>query len=257
MKKTWRKFLAAGCALSMLMTVPGVTVLADQIQEDEVIVTDAEDPEELVEPFEEVQEDVIDEISGIASNKDKLRETYESADSVDMTQVTNEEVVGEGNLVVGDGVTATFDEETGSLEFYSDGGTLWEDWLDRSGLECSAIESIKVSAGKVYLPKESSKIFAVSYYDDDEWEFISNLKEIDLSGFDTSKVESMDSMFFNCKNLTNLDLSGFDTSNVTSMWSMFDGCRNIMILDLNSFDTSNVTNMYCMFNDCSSLTELN
>ena len=33
MKKIWKILLAAGCALSMVMTVPGMSVLAEELQE--------------------------------------------------------------------------------------------------------------------------------------------------------------------------------------------------------------------------------
>ena len=58
--KIWKKLLAAGCAMSLLATAPGMTVLADQISEDEVIVTDAEDPELLVDPAEDLGDDVVE-----------------------------------------------------------------------------------------------------------------------------------------------------------------------------------------------------
>ena len=86
--------------------------------------------------------------------------------------------------------------------------------------------------------------------------FDSQLTELDLSGFDTSKVTDMSSMFTYCSNLTSLDLSGFNTSNVTDMSSMFEYCDNLSSLDVSRFDTSNVTDMGWMFNNCSNLTSL-
>ena len=83
-----------------------------------------------------------------------------------------------------------------------------------------------------------------------------NLTELDLSNFDTSKVENMSSMFNKCYNLTELDLSNFDTSKVKYMNSMFYLCSSLKSLDLSSFDTSKVATMYEMFRKCSSLTEL-
>lgn len=84
----------------------------------------------------------------------------------------------------------------------------------------------------------------------------SNLTNLDLSNFDTSKVTRMDWMFSNCLSLTTLDLSSFDTSNVTSMKTMFCYCLSLTTLDLHSFDTSNVTSMDSMFQACSNLTKL-
>lgn len=84
----------------------------------------------------------------------------------------------------------------------------------------------------------------------------SNLSSLDLSSFDTTKVDDMATMFCNCTNLTTLDVSNFDTSSVTSMHNMFDGCSSLTALDLSSFDTSNVEDMCAMFFDCSNLVSI-
>lgn len=99
--------------------------------------------------------------------------------------------------------------------------------------------------GKTYAPEDSSYIFM---------NFKGN--SINLSGFDTSNVTNMWTMFNSCFNLTELDLSNFDTSNVTDMNAMFDGCSNLTILDISSFDTTNVKAMPVMFAGCSKLTTL-
>ena len=106
---------------------------------------------------------------------------------------------------------------------------------------------------KVYLNTDSSGMFASGY----PGQKIKNILELDLSGFDTSKVIRMGSMFEGMRNLTNLNLSNFDTSNVTDMIGMFDDMRNLTTLDISNFDTSKVTNMNSMFEKMSSLTTLN
>lgn len=70
----------------------------------------------------------------------------------------------------------------------------------------------------------------------------SNLKSVDLSGLDTSKVTYMDRMFEGCRSLTSLDLSGLDTSHVTDMSWMFEDCSSLTGLDLSGLDTSKVEN---------------
>lgn len=47
------------------------------------------------------------------------------------------------------------------------------------------------------------------------------LKSLDLSNFDTSKVTTMNYMFFSCLELESLDILNFDTSNVKSFVCMF------------------------------------
>ena len=257
--KIWKKLLAAGCAMSLLATAPGMTVLADQIPEDEIIVTEAEDPEQLTDFAEDPGEDVIDEDADELSEEETQSVEYGPAEEVDASPAVGEEEVGTGDIVVGDGVTATFDEETGAVEFYSEGGTLSEYWKYELGDKIDEIKSIKVASGTVFLPENSDSIFSIyydEYYSDYDERRMSNLEEFDSSGFDTSNVTSMYDMFEYCNKLTALDLSNFDTSKVRNMGYMFHGCTDLKNIDLGSFDTSNVTDMFYMFKDCESLTNL-
>ena len=80
---------------------------------------------------------------------------------------------------------------------------------------------------------------------------------LNLSKFNTSKVASMNGMFFNCSKLETLDLSSFDTNNVTTFGQMFEGCSNLRRINLESFNTENVTRMNNMFYGCSKLEEIN
>ena len=83
-----------------------------------------------------------------------------------------------------------------------------------------------------------------------------NLKELDLSKFNTSNVTDMRYIFFDCSSLTELDLSKFNTNNVIDMNFMFAHCISLTNLNLSKLNTNNVTNMSCMFYNCSSLTNL-
>lgn len=83
--------------------------------------------------------------------------------------------------------------------------------------------------------------------------YCEELTDLDVSGFDTSNVTDMSYMFYNCKKLTELGVSGFDTSNVTDMNHMFYGCRELTYLDLSNFDTSKVTNMSWLISTCRKL----
>ena len=65
----------------------------------------------------------------------------------------------------------------------------------------------------------------------------SDITEIDLSNFNTSKVNNMIGMFNGCSSLTSLNLSNFDTSKVEKMNVMFCGCKKLSSLNLSSFDT--------------------
>ena len=72
------------------------------------------------------------------------------------------------------------------------------------------------------------------------------IEELDLSGFDTSKVTDMKNLF-KCAKIRKIKLGkNFITTEVTSMNSMFQWYKDASI-DLSTFDTSSVTDMYAMF----------
>ena len=213
MIRKWKKMLVAVCTISMLATMPCVSVFAE-----EICIFDSSDSE-LVE---------------------------ENLETLDLVTTANEEVVGIGDITVGSGVTATFDEVTGTVEFYSDGGTLWKDWIKKSGIDVTSIVSIEVASGPVYLPADSQRIFSIRE-EIDGIGIQSNLSKLSLKGFNTTNVVNMSGMFEDCNGLTELDLVGFDTTNTVNMSNMFSGCENLTYLDLSGFDTSKVTNMSYMF----------
>ena len=117
---------------------------------------------------------------------------------------------------------------------------------------------------KIYLNQNASRMFM----------HFTKLTELELSGFDASRVENMTYMFRSMDSMKNLDLSSFstpklknmtgmfytatglktlnfgnkfDTSNVVSMSHIFLGATNLEYLDLTKFDTQNVTDMNHMF----------
>ena len=83
------------------------------------------------------------------------------------------------------------------------------------------------------------------------------VEEIILDNFDTSLIEDMNHMFSGCNSLTSLDLSSFDTSKVKNMGDMFTYAFELLSIDLSNFDTSLVINMKHMFMDCHKLTSIN
>ncbi|WP_283622029.1 BspA family leucine-rich repeat surface protein, partial [Limosilactobacillus avium] len=72
---------------------------------------------------------------------------------------------------------------------------------------------------------------------------------IGLDHWDTSKIKSMGSMFWNCNNLTSVgDLSNWNVSNVTNTSQMFLGTGKLASVgDLSKWNMSKNTNMFCMF----------
>ena len=123
---------------------------------------------------------------------------------------------------------------------------LWFDWDDNNKTAYYYTES-----ERVYLNENSSKMFFRMPEEE-----LKNILDIDLSGFDTSKVVDMRFMFTNMENLISLNLSNFDTSKVTNMGNMFSNMYGLTSLNLSNFDTSNVTSMYAMFSNMFNLTTL-
>ena len=106
------------------------------------------------------------------------------------------------------------------------------------------------SANKIYLNEDSASLFSPFIFD----------KGLDLSGFDTSLVVDMGSMFTETLiSLDSLDLSTFNTKNVKNMDSMFASLSFYNVngrtqnINLSSFDTRNVENMNFMFSDLAGL----
>ena len=81
----------------------------------------------------------------------------------------------------------------------------------------------------------------------------SSLTNINLSNFNTDKVNDMSFMFYKCSSLTKIDLSNFKTIKVTDMSDMFSGCSSLTNINLSNFNTNKVTNMGGMFNWCEKL----
>jgi len=81
-------------------------------------------------------------------------------------------------------------------------------------------------------------------------------RQITSAVVDWTGATDVSSMFYDCTNLKEVDLSGFDVSNITSLTYMFCNCCSLTSLDLSSFDAQNITNMDSMFSGCESLTEI-
>ena len=87
--------------------------------------------------------------------------------------------------------------------------------------------------------------------------YFTNCTEYNLAKLDMSKVTSMEAMFRNNPKLTNLDVSGWNTSNVTNMDSVFEDCTSLKnIVGLADWNTAKVEDMYGMFENCMSLQKL-
>jgi len=75
---------------------------------------------------------------------------------------------------------------------------------------------------------------------------------IDITGWDTSKFENMEYMFYNCNSLKEIrGLDTIDTSKLKCMDYMFYKCENIINIPL--FNTQSIEDMNYTFIGCDSL----
>ena len=116
----------------------------------------------------------------------------------------------------------------------------------------SLIDLTIVADGMIYLPEDSSQLFAFSDFKlyggpYDGAFYKGSLVKINFNDtVDTSKVTNMSSMFLGCAS-EYLDIRFFNTANVTNMNSMFRDVKATKIDGLENFNTSNVTEMTQMF----------
>ena len=80
------------------------------------------------------------------------------------------------------------------------------------------------------------------------------LTGLDTTGWDTSKVTSLNSMFYNATALQNIaGTANWNTSAVTNMGGTFRNASKLTSLDLSGWDTAAVTDMTYLFNGTSNL----
>ena len=82
---------------------------------------------------------------------------------------------------------------------------------------------------------------------------LDNIKEVDLSNFDSSKVTSMAAMFRECKNIEKINFWNINTSSIINMERLFLSCTKLTSIDVFNFDASQVTTMKSMFARCNSI----
>ena len=74
---------------------------------------------------------------------------------------------------------------------------------------------------------------------------------IDISDWNVSNIEDMNSMFLNCKNLKSVDLSDWLMSDAKDLHRMFEKCINLKSVgNLSKWDVSSVEDISNMFRNC-------
>ena len=84
------------------------------------------------------------------------------------------------------------------------------------------------------------------------FKLITNIKKIDLSNFDFSKVNNMYGMFFKCSDLEEVKF-GTKAPKPSNAGVLFQGCIKLTSVDLSNFDFSLFNDFYGMFLDCNNI----
>ena len=103
-------------------------------------------------------------------------------------------------------------------------------------------------ANVIYLPIDCSNFFSGLSY--------SEFDELDLSGFDFSKVKNISCMFLNSAVIKSIKFPTIEELKVNKCNGVFQGCKALESLDLSWLDTSEVTDLSYMFYDCQVITEI-
>lgn len=123
------------------------------------------------------------------------------------------------------------------LEYKSQGDLPWWPWCDTIG-EVRFLDVVK--------PKRATIWFGAFH----------KCASFDLAKMDTSLLEDMNMMFFNCGSARTLDLSGFDTSRVKSVSCMFQYCQKLESLQMGAWDMRALTDMSSAFYRVSAIEQI-
>ena len=77
--------------------------------------------------------------------------------------------------------------------------------------------------------------------------YLSNLSSIDVSNFNTEKLNYIQYMFASCQFLTSLNLSNFNTKEVIVFDGLFKGNKNLVNIDIRNFYTTKMTSYENVF----------
>ena len=130
-------------------------------------------------------------------------------------------------------------------KLYSSSDSIQSNWNTANNATKSSVT--KVAIDEPIAPSDLTSMFKG---------FVNLLEIENIKNLHTENAISMNNMFNHCEKITKIDLSMFDTSKVNDMTQMFDWCYNLEELDVTNFNTSNCKNMSLMFIACSKLNEL-
>ena len=111
---------------------------------------------------------------------------------------------------------------------------------------CYSIDNLNLAGWNVSKVTNPSSMFTGCY----------NLKNLDLTGWSLANATSTSNMFSNCHLLETVDVSAFGLGKCATSNSMFATCYSLKTVDVSSWDTSKMTNPSSMFASCHMLETL-
>jgi len=112
---------------------------------------------------------------------------------------------------------------------------------------CSSLKDLDVSGWNT-----SNVDDAISAF-----QFCRSLDSLKVDDWDVSSLSRADRMFQDLDAIDSLDLSKWNTASLTNMRFMFSGCDSIQVIKVDTMNVSNVTTMESAFSSCSRLERLN
>lgn len=130
---------------------------------------------------------------------------------------------------------------------------------DNGKILCPYLFGRQIDEYKRSITQLDTRVWDVSHKTLLCWTFYNckNLTVIDISTWDTLKIQSFSHMFSGCESLQQIiGIERIDTSNAISIDDMFGDCKMLKSLDLSKWNVFNVTCIDNMFRNCISLEHL-
>lgn len=277
----WRRMLSVGCIAAMLMTAPGMSVLAEESQQEEILTADME--EEVVDDSSGIQDDssMIQYEESVANIAEEAADASVSNET-EYTDEQNEEPEKSTNdteVIIGETLTdeLSVEEEESLIADDSDleatEELIGDDIIDIDGYSLGNGVYATVTHHPIYSPRDPI-IYDVELFSKggtlprnwqeklditqklpEDWRYYTRTIKTSTSpgGIFYLPVDSS-KLFAGFEHLEEIiNFNQVNTSKVQNMSMMFSDCCTLENIDFSKFNTSSCTDMSSMFHNCKSL----
>lgn len=241
----------------------------EEVKEDEIVIeeevtedeTDIEE-EEITEDEIDIEEDETAE-DEIVSEDVELTEDEIVAEDEELTEdeIISEEEISDDEPVVEDESVEGAVPMKGKMldvswEITEDGELILTGYGDYKSFGTAAVDPEWCADEYVELITSATVDLAGSAMATDMFKGLKNLKTVDFTKFDMSKVVNTSYMFLNCESLESVDFTGTNASKVVNTSYMFSGCKSLEKVNFSGFSFKDSCDSQSMFSDCQSLETL-